>query len=90
LRHCGSGDEKIALAASEILLSRGYGKPEIKADIETTHKFAVVPDVMPRDEWLARHGQPVEAPDYKPPKPCDPSTRMLDLKVGPEPNDKPN
>jgi hypothetical protein len=55
-----SKDERIALMAASIMLDRGFGKPEITADVGVTHKFAyaIVPEPMEKAEWLARRGQP--------------------------------
>jgi hypothetical protein len=55
-----SADEKVRLMAANIMLERGYGKPEQKSDSTAVHKFAVavVPEVMEEQEWLARRGQP--------------------------------
>jgi hypothetical protein len=44
------------LKAAEILLERGYGKPHVSVEISAEHKFAVVPKVMGREEWLATKG----------------------------------
>jgi hypothetical protein len=53
-----SADEKVRLMAANIMLERGYGKPEQKSDSTAVHKFAVVPEVMEEQEWLERRGQP--------------------------------
>jgi hypothetical protein len=51
-------DAKVRLLAANIMLERGYGKPEQKGDSTAVHKFAVVPEVMEQAEWLERRGQP--------------------------------
>jgi hypothetical protein len=51
-------DARVRLLAASIMLERGYGKPEQKSDASVTHKFALVPEVMPKDEWLKYRGQP--------------------------------
>jgi hypothetical protein len=51
-------DKRIRLLAAELLLERGYGKPEMHADIEINHRFVVAPQTMGLDEWLACKGQP--------------------------------
>jgi hypothetical protein len=33
-------DARVRLIAADLMLSRGYGRPEVRADLETTHKFA--------------------------------------------------
>jgi hypothetical protein len=44
------------------VLERGYGRPDVHADVSVTHAFAEVPQVMTQDEWLRRRGQP-EGPE---------------------------
>jgi hypothetical protein len=61
-----SADEKVAVTAAAIMLDRGYGKPEQKADVAVVHKFAVVPQVMEKAEWLANKGQPKALPPPDP------------------------
>jgi hypothetical protein len=57
-----SEDERVALLAAQIAFERGYGKPEQHADVNVTHSFAEVPQVMSEAEWLRRRGQP-EGPE---------------------------
>jgi hypothetical protein len=57
-KHMHSDDERVALAAAIAMIERGYGKPEQKSDATMTHKFAIVPQTMAKDEWLANRGQP--------------------------------
>ena len=52
-------DPRVRVMACNIMLERGYGKPEVKADVTMQHKFAVVPQVMEQSEWLRNKGQPV-------------------------------
>lgn len=59
-------DVRIRLMAAEIAFERGYGKPEQKTDVTATHRFAVVPQTMPKDEWLANRGQPLALPPPDP------------------------
>ena len=54
-------DKKVRLMAAQIMLERGYGKPEQHVDAEVAHNFCIAPDTMPLDQWLARKGQPVGA-----------------------------
>ena len=54
-------DKKVRLMAAQIMLERGYGKPEQHVDAEMTHNFCIAPQTMPVDQWLARKGQPVGA-----------------------------
>lgn len=51
-------DPRVALAAAIHVLDRAYGKPEQKADIEMVHRFAQVPAVMSKADWLATRGDP--------------------------------
>jgi hypothetical protein len=51
-------DARVRLMAAEIMLERGYGKPEQKSDVDVVHRFALVPEVMEKDEWLKHRGQP--------------------------------
>jgi hypothetical protein len=63
IAHClRSADEKIRLMAASLMLDRGYGKPEQRVDAEVTHRFAEVPQVMPKDQWIANRGVPQLAP----------------------------
>jgi hypothetical protein len=50
----------VRLIAADLMLSRAYGKPEVRAEIDTTHRFAYaqVPEVMSKGDWLASRGQP--------------------------------
>jgi hypothetical protein len=50
-------DAKVRLLAASIMLERGYGKPEVRADLTATHKFCIAPETLPIDEWLATKGQ---------------------------------
>ena len=58
-------DVRVRVIAANIMIERGYGKPEQRADATIVHKFAVVPEVMEEAEWLERRGQP--APRQLPP-----------------------
>ena len=40
------------------MLKKGYGNPEYKSDVDVVHRFALVPEVMEKDEWLKHRGQP--------------------------------
>jgi hypothetical protein len=51
-------DGRIALAAIELILAYGYGKPEQHVDATLTCNFAEVPATMGEAEWLERRGQP--------------------------------
>jgi hypothetical protein len=77
-----SEDEKIALAAAQIAFERGYGRPELHAEVEINHRFVVAPDVMPLSEWLLRRGQtqaqrPRDASGAR----AQTATRALELKA---------
>ena len=50
-------DGRIAMAAIELILAYGYGKPEQHVAIESEHRFVVAPAVLPIDEWMATRGQ---------------------------------
>jgi hypothetical protein len=41
------------IRAVELIWNYGWGRPEITAHIDQTHRFAVVPAVQSREEWLA-------------------------------------
>ena len=51
-------DKKVRLMAAQIMLERGYGKPEQHVDAEVAHNFCIAPDTMPLDQWLAPKGSP--------------------------------
>jgi hypothetical protein len=81
-------NRKIRLLAAQLLLERGYGRPEQHSGIELTHNFVIAPDVMPLDRWLANKGQPeryesLERQQTKP-KPL-PATIDLRAEEQPEP-----
>jgi hypothetical protein len=67
-QHMWSDDERVSLAACIAMLERGFGKPEQKAEATVTHKFAVVPEVMEKMEWLERRGQPKRTLELVPDK----------------------
>jgi hypothetical protein len=52
-----SDNEKVALLAAQIAFDRGFGRPEVSAEVEMNHKFVIAPDTLPLDEWLATKGQ---------------------------------
>jgi hypothetical protein len=86
-----SDDERTAMLASEILLSRGWGKPEISAEVTTVHRFVEAPQVLNQEEWLATRGQGYAA--MEPKKLCPDAMHegnILDLKVESDPTKKPN
>ena len=53
-------DARVRLMAAEIMLERGYGKPEQKSDVDVVHRFALVPEVMEKDEWLKHRAAAAE------------------------------
>jgi hypothetical protein len=46
-------------------------KPEQKSDVDAVHRFAVVPEIMEKEEWLKHRGQP--QPKALPPPDDDPT-----------------
>lgn len=71
-------DPRVALAAAIHVLDRAYGKPEQKADVEVVHRFAQVPAVMSKADWLATRGDPkmLELKTAEPEKPKDPNSKL--------------
>jgi acyl carrier protein phosphodiesterase len=53
-----SKDERTRLVAATIILERGYGKPLVQVEAQTVHRFAQVPAVMSKADWLATRGDP--------------------------------
>jgi hypothetical protein len=53
-----SKDERVALAACKEVLDRACGKAEAKGEVAVVHRFAVVPPVMSKEDWLATRGDP--------------------------------
>jgi len=51
-------DKKVRLAAAELLLAYGHGKPQVAVELNATHAFVIAPEVMPLGQWLANKGQP--------------------------------
>jgi hypothetical protein len=91
VRRClKSDDEKIALMAAQIAFDRGYGKPEVSAEVEVSHKFVIAPNTLPIDEWLATKGQGwLELERQQ--RQCKPEGPTIDLKAEeqPEPGSPP-
>jgi hypothetical protein len=79
-------DAAIRLKAADILFDRGHGKAPVTAAVITTHRFAVVPEVMPEELWLERRGQPLGSKAKKPPDAMH-DGNLLDLTPEPEPED---
>ena len=40
------------IKAVELLWAYGYGRPQVTVEVDTTHRFAVVPAVLSKEEWL--------------------------------------
>jgi hypothetical protein len=53
-----SEDERVALAACKEVLDRAWGKAEAKGEVAVVHRFAQVPAVMSREDWLRTRGDP--------------------------------
>jgi hypothetical protein len=53
-----SKDERVALAASKEVLDRAWGKADAKGEVAVVHRFAKVPEVMSREDWLRTRGDP--------------------------------
>jgi hypothetical protein len=73
----------VRLIAADLMLSRGYGKPEVQADLTATHKFCIAPETLPLEEWLATKGQGYGRPPLlegkaTPPPPDAPTTLTRD------------
>jgi hypothetical protein len=60
-RCLGSQDERIALAAAQFVVERGWGRPQLAAEVNVNHAFVVAPQVMEQSAWLERRGQPIGA-----------------------------
>jgi 5-hydroxyisourate hydrolase-like protein (transthyretin family) len=71
-------DPRVALAAAIHVLDRAWGKPEQKADVEMVHRFAQVPAVMSKADWLATRGDPrlLELKPVEAEKPKDPNSKL--------------
>lgn len=71
-------DPRVALAAAIHVLDRAWGKPEQKADVEMVHRFAQVPQVMSKEDWLRTRGDPrlLELKPVEPEKPKDPNSKL--------------
>jgi len=70
-----SKDEKVALMASIHVLDRGYGKPEQRVDADIVHRFAEVPQVMEKAQWLATRGDPSKLKVIEH-QPADPNKKL--------------
>ncbi len=68
-----STDDRVALMAAQIVLDRGYGKPEQRVDADVVHRFAEVPQVMEKAQWLATRGDPSKVIEHQP---ADPSKKL--------------
>jgi hypothetical protein len=58
-----SKDERVVLAAAELILSYGFGKPQVAVELNANHAFVIAPNTMEIDTWLQQKGQP--SPDSK-------------------------
>ena len=67
---------RIRSGAAAIMLERGWGNPEVKADVTTTHAFAVVRQTMTKEEWLRCRGQPRLSDGTVPPVSLDAPTTL--------------
>jgi hypothetical protein len=56
-RCLASEDEKVALAAAQVAMERGFGRVDLHVDASVEARFVIAPDVMPLNEWLLRRGQ---------------------------------
>jgi hypothetical protein len=53
-----SKDERVALMASNTVLDRAWGKAEARGEVAVVGAFAVVPEVMSKEDWLRTRGDP--------------------------------
>ena len=53
-----SKDERVALMASNTVLDRAWGKAEARGEVAVVRAFAVVPEVMSKEDWLRTRGDP--------------------------------
>jgi hypothetical protein len=61
LELCVSGDERIALAASQEVMNRAYGKPAQAVDVQATHNVGdPILDLLTR---IAEHGRSIHSQD---------------------------
>jgi hypothetical protein len=86
-----SKDEKVRLLAAEIMLNRGYGKPLVTVDANTTHAFVVAPEVMSEADWLRTRGNPQllelsRNPEAAAREVCPDAAPTLDRKPSDEPD----
>jgi hypothetical protein len=79
------------MKAATILLERGYGRPEVTAEVDVNQRFAyaIVPEVLSREEWLETVAKPAleERASEAPPGVADYSKGappILDLKANEE------
>jgi hypothetical protein len=59
----------VALAASKEILDRAWGKAEAKGEVAVVHRFAQVPAVMSKEDWLRTRGDPSLSPGKPDPDP---------------------
>lgn len=64
-----SRDERVALAASKEILDRAWGEAEAKGEVAVVHRFAQVPAVMSKEDWLRTRGDPSLSPGKPDPDP---------------------
>src|ERR1700759_5022036 len=64
-----SRDERVALAAAKEVLDRAWGEAEARGDVAVVHRFAKVPEVMSREDWLRTKGDPNLLPGKPDPDP---------------------
>jgi hypothetical protein len=50
-------DKDTRLKAAALIHDRGYGRPQMLAEVDVHHKFVIAPETMGIDQWLKCKGQ---------------------------------
>lgn len=84
-REMHNKDARVRLLACQLMIERGYGRPEVKADVDVVHKFVRVPEVMEQEAWLKHRGQPqLDGKAVR--EVCPDAAPTLDTKLSDEPD----
>jgi hypothetical protein len=75
-----SADERIRLLAAQLAMDRAYGKPELRATVDTTHAFIVAPAALSESDWTAMY---LSGTAKRP----EPATRLMDASAEEPPAD---
>jgi hypothetical protein len=83
-------DPRVRVAAAEAMLSRGYGKPEIAANVNVNHSFVECPKVLDEEAWIKKRQAQLAAIARSETDPHGKRQWDIDLQATPVDDKKPN